>query len=514
MAAAEATLGTRTMRGMVWAYGSYAGGRVLVLISTVILARLLSPADFGLVALALTFMVFLDTVRDLGLGQALIVAPEEDLRERAQTVFGWSLLLGAALSLATAALAPAAGAFFGASGLTPLLAVLGLNFVVRSLGTTHYELARRALDFRSRTIAETADVTIRGTLGIALALLGFGAWSLVLAYLVGSVGFVVAIWLRVRFRPVWRLTRDHLRELVTFGGTLTLVDIGQAFAHEIDYLFIGRVLGVASLGIYSIGFRLPELLIVNLAIVAGNVLFPAYSMLDRERLREAFLTSLRYTALLVGPMAVGLALLAKPVVLVLFGAKWSGAVPVMQILAAYAVVVTLNVPAGTVYKVTGRAWILVAFTVPYIATLFGALLIFTPSGIVAVAGVMAGLQGAFAVAGWTVACRVLDVEPRRILAALAGPAAAVATMAAALGLVVVLVDGNAATLACGIVVAALAYGVGVGLFARDAVLAVLGALPSRTERRSAPAASHAGVERRARTGAATLARKRNRSSTR
>lgn len=462
------TLGTRTLRGMFWAYGSYVGGRVLILISTVILARLLTPADFGLVALALTFMVFLDTVKDLGLGQALVIAPDDELEQQAQTVFGWSLVIGVALTLATAVISPLAGAFFHNSALTPLIAVLGLNFVLRSLGATHYALARRALDFRSRTFAESADVLLRGSAGIVLALLGFGAWSLVLGYLLGTIAMVVTIWLRVAFRPVPRLARTHLRQLLTFGGTLTLVDIGQAFAHELDYLFIGRILGVAPLGLYTIGFRLPELLIINLAIVAGNVLFPAYSLMDPARLREAFLMSLRYTAMLVLPLAVGLGLLARPVILVLFGDQWEPAIPVMQILAIYAVVVTLNVPAGTVYKVTGRAWILVAFTIPYVLTLFASLMVFTADGIVAVAAVMAGLQAAFAVMGWTVASRVLEVSPARIVQALAGPAVAAGCLALALVAVVELLSSPLATLAVGIVVGALVYGAGVLVFAGEA----------------------------------------------
>ncbi len=93
-------VGRRTVLGMAWAYGSYVGGRGLVLVSTVILARVLTPSDFGVVALALTFMVFLDTVKDLGLGQALIVAPAQELRAWAQTAFGWSIVLGLALTIA------------------------------------------------------------------------------------------------------------------------------------------------------------------------------------------------------------------------------------------------------------------------------------------------------------------------------------------------------------------------------------------------------------------------------
>jgi PST family polysaccharide transporter len=462
-------LAARTVSGMFWAYGSYVGGRLLVLVSTVVLARVLVPADFGVVALALTFMVFLDTVKDLGLGQALIVVPDDRLSSATQTAFCWSLLLGMVLSAATALVAPVAAGFFGEPQLQALLAVLGLNFLLRSFGATHLALARRSLDFRSRTMSETCDVLVRGIVSISLAVAGLGAWSLVLGYLAGTAAAVVMIWLRVPWRPARRVSTDHLREMLSFGGLLTLVDVGQAFAHEIDYLFIGRVLGAAPLGLYSIAFRLPELLIINLSIVAGTVLFPAYAKLDRARLSDAFLLSLRYTAIVVLPMAIGLGLLARPVVLTLFGDQWEAAIPVMQVLCAYAVVVTMNIPAGTVYKVTGRAWILIAFTVPYVVCLAAALTFLTPHGIVAVAGAMAGLQALFAIAGWTVATRILDVRPMIVARTLAGPTGAAATMAIPLLIVDQVVGDPLVALLLGMLLGGAAYGLGLRLFALDAL---------------------------------------------
>lgn len=461
-------IAARTVRGMIWAYGSYVGGRLLVLISTVILARVLIPADFGVVALALTFMVFLDTVRDLGLGQALIVVPDRRLAAAAQTAFWGSIAIGAILTSITALISPLAASFFHEPLLRGLLALLGLNFLLRSFGATHLALARRSLDFRSRTISETSDVLVRGAVSISLALSGAGAWSLVFGYLAGTTAAVTAIWCCVKWRPKLRPSTRYLRGMLTFGGMLTFVDIGQAFAHEIDYLFIGRVLGAAPLGEYSIAFRLPELLIINLSIVAGMVLFPAYAKVAPERLAGAFLVSLRYTALLVFPVAVALALLARPVVLTLFGPKWESAIEVMQVLCAYAVVVTMNVPAGTIYKVTNRAWILIAFTVPYIVVLGIALAVFTPRGILAVALTMAGLQGLFAIAGWAVATRILGVSVGRVGATLAGPIATALTLVLPLVAVTQLISTPALALIAGLPVAAVSYLIGIRLFVPDA----------------------------------------------
>lgn len=479
---ATSGLAARTVRGMFWAYGSYVAGRLLVLISTVILARLLIPADFGVVALALTFMVFMDTVRDLGLGQALIVVPDSRLKAAAQTAFWGSVAIGAILSAATGLIAPLAAGFFDEPQLRGLLAVLGLNFLLRSLGATHLALARRALDFRSRTISETSDAFTRGVVAVTLALAGAGAWSLVLGYLAGTMAALVAIWWRVRWRPRLPPSTAHLREMLAFGGLLTFVDIGQAFAHEIDYLFIGRVLGAAPLGQYTIAFRLPELLIVNLSIVAGVVLFPAYAKLDRDRLADAFLVSLRYTAVLVLPVAVGLGLLASPIVLTLFGSQWEPAIPVMQVLCIYAVVVTMNVPAGTVYKVTGRAWILIAFTVPYVVMLAAVLAVLTPHGILAVAGTMAGMQALFSVGGWYVATRILVVTPATIARTLAGPAAAAATMVAPLLLVETVIGTPVIVLLLGVPLAGGAYLLGLHVFAPDVAKRLRGVVASRAPR--------------------------------
>ncbi|HWG07941.1 MAG TPA: lipopolysaccharide biosynthesis protein [Solirubrobacteraceae bacterium] len=425
-------VGTRTVRGMAWAYGAYVGGRVLVLISTAILARLLTPRDFGVVALALVFTVFFEAIKDLGLSQALIVASPEEEADRAQTVFSWSVVIGIGLTLLTAALSPAIAGFFHQSQLKALLPVLGLNFILRGLGTTHYTLARKHLNYRVRTVSEICEVTVRGIVGIALALSGAGAWSLVLGFVAGVAASTIALWLQVPFRPRAELSRRHLGDLLRFGGVLTIVDIGAVIFYNLDYLFIGRVLGAASLGLYTIGFRIPELAILNVAHVAGDVLFPAYSAIDRDRLREGYLTSLRYLAMLTVPLAVGLILLARPVILVVFGHQWVDSIPVTRAIAAYTLFATLAIPPGTILKVTRRAWLMVIFSVPVTVVLAVLLVIFTPEGILAVALATTALQATIAPMQATVVSRQLGMRLWESVRVLIPTVLAAAAMAAAL----------------------------------------------------------------------------------
>ncbi len=208
----DQSLGTRTIHGMLWAYGAYVGGRAIVLVSTAILARLLTPADFGVVALALVFMTFMETVQDFGLTQALVVASPEEESARAQTTFMWTVAIGAALAIVASACGPLVAQFFAQPMLRAIIPVLGLSFFLESVGATHDSLARKHLDYRTRAIAQGANVLTRGTTGVVLALAGFGAWSLVLGYLVGTIARTVTLWILVSFRPKLRFTRGHLEQ--------------------------------------------------------------------------------------------------------------------------------------------------------------------------------------------------------------------------------------------------------------------------------------------------------------
>jgi O-antigen/teichoic acid export membrane protein len=428
------SLGTRTLRGMLWAYGSYVGGRALVLVSTAILARLLDPEDFGLVALALVFTALLESVADLGVGQALVVSTgdAEEERGRADTAFAISVVLGALLTLLVVAIAPLAALAFDEPELTGLLAALGTNFLLRGLGSTHYALAQKRLDFRARTVAEMADVVVRGLAGIVLALEGAGAWSLVLGYLIGTATLTLTLWILIPWRPRLRPQRKFVRGLVTFGGTLSAVSVIGAVIGNVDYIFIGRVLGPALLGLYTLGFRLPELIVVNLAIVAGQVLFPAFAAVDREALGHAFLVSLRYTLMVAVPAAAVLVALAEPLTLAAFGAQWRDSIAPMQVLTVYALAVAIGIPAGTAYKAVGRADVLLKLAVPRGILVIASIAVFVDRGIAAVAACQAAVAALFGAIGIWLAARLLAVGWRRIWATSWPVLAAVVPMLAAM----------------------------------------------------------------------------------
>ncbi|UJA19986.1 lipopolysaccharide biosynthesis protein [Thermoleophilia bacterium SCSIO 60948] len=457
MSESAAGIGGRTLRGMAWAYGSYAGGRLLVLVSTAVLARLLAPEEFGLVALALTFIGLLDLAVDFGLGPALVIAPDEDLDRRADTVFISTVTIGAVLTVVIAAMGPFLADFFSEPELVGIAAALGGNFLLRSLGTTHYALAQRRLDFKGRTIAEFADVIVRATAGIVLALLGFGAWSLVIGYLLGTLALVIAIWVVVEWRPRPRFSGDMLRGMIGFGGAITGLNLTAAVISNVDYMFIGKLLGSAALGLYTLAFRLPELIVLNISNVAGQVLFPAMSAVAPADRGPVFMTTFRYTALITIPVAVGLVLLAEPFVIALFGSQWADSVVVMQILSIYALTIALGTPGGQMLKATGRASILFGLALVRLAVIVGLLIAFADLGIEVVAACQAAVAGAAELVSLLIATRMLDVRAREWLGALVVPVTASVVMAIPVGAAALLIDSPWLALLAGGVAGAAAF---------------------------------------------------------
>jgi PST family polysaccharide transporter len=414
-----AGIGAKTLRGMFWAYSSYVGSRLLSLISIAILARLLVPHDFGLVALALTFIAFIDLIQGLGISEALVIGESKDLDERAETAFAINLGSGVVLAGVTAAIAPAAAAFFHQPRLVAIMPVLGANFILIGLGTTHIGLALKSIDFRSRTIAELADALVRGTISVILAIAGAGVWSLVIGYLVGTIAWDVAIWRLVSWRPSFRPQMRHVRGLLRFGGSLTGVALMAAFMAEFDNIVIGRVLGLTQLGFYSIATRLPMLLILNLAVVAGRVLFPAFASLrERGEMERGVLMSLRYTAIVTLPLALFMVILAKPLTLALFGDRWRPAIGAMQVLSLWAFMTTMGMIWGNLFKACARPDIIFKLAVPQAVALIVGSIVFVHQGIVAVSWVQAAIAIAAQVSVIIIAQRLFGLTVGSVLTAL------------------------------------------------------------------------------------------------
>jgi O-antigen/teichoic acid export membrane protein len=412
------TLARSTARAAVWALMATIGVRVIAMLSLVVLTRLLSPRDFGLLAFALVYITFVETLGDLGSGMALIYWP--DRRDEAANVsFFTSQIAGAAWFVATLAAAPFIADFFNAPEGAPILRALAFYFPIRYLGTTHDALAQKSLQFRSRTMAELGMGAVKAGVSITGAFAGLGAWSLVWGQLSGVAVWTILLWLLVDWRPSRRLSRDLFRPMLSYGRGIVIVNIVAAVTHHADTAVVGRMLGPAALGIYQIAYKVPEMSIAVLMWVVSRVAFPAFSHVRSEKgdLAVPYLASLRYVTAMTIPAAVGLVLVAEPLVLTLFGAKWSAAVPVLRWIALFMAIRSFGTSAGDVMKATGRSHLLATLGVIRAVVLVPALIVAGRYGISEVAITVTAVALLGTAANVTIVNRLLKVGIRDMFVA-------------------------------------------------------------------------------------------------
>lgn len=376
----------KTARGIFWNYLSFGLGKGLIFLTLMILARLLTPEEFGLVALATLAISYLSVLKDFGLGAALIQR-RQDIEEAANTVFTMNLIVGGLLTLATVAVAPAVAAYFDEPLVTPVLRWLGLTFALNAIGAVHIVRLQRELEFGRKLIPDLGRSAVKGLVSVGLALSGYGVWSLVIGQLAGVLTAVILAWVVFPWRPRLRIKLGLARRLLKFGLSLMGLDGIHAVESNFDYLIVGRLFSNTALGIYTMAYRLPELLgLTTLWIIAG-ALFPAFSSLqDRPALlRQSFLATLKYVELLMVPIAVGLFLVADPLVRVAFGRQWLEAIPVVRVLALFVLVISIGFNAGDIYKALGRPDILIKIGLLNLSLLLPALWIGAQFGLVGVA---------------------------------------------------------------------------------------------------------------------------------
>lgn len=362
-----------TVKGTFWRYISHLSGKTVVVVTTIILARLLSKEDFGIAGYAIVAIGFLDVLSDLGIGVAIIYFPDD--HKRWNTAFWLNLVVGAGLYLITYSVAPFIATFFHDSRAIDVIRVLGLTFPISAVSNIHDALLQKQIAFGRKLIPDFFRSLTKGVISIALAVLGFGPWSLIYGQLVGTAISVISYWWIHKFRPTFEIEKSYIRPLLSYGMGIVMVNALGVAILNVDYLFVGRYLGPIALGVYTLSFRVPELLVKEFCTALGQVLFPVYSKMKENKavLTEGILATMRYVTMVTFPLSIGLALVARPFVYTVFSAKWADAIPVIPAISIYTLIRSLTFNIGDVYKVQGRLRMLNKISIAQLSLLLPAL---------------------------------------------------------------------------------------------------------------------------------------------
>ncbi len=424
------SVGSKTARAAIWAFLSTAGSKGVTLIGLALLARLLAPNEFGLLAFAMVYITYAEAIGDLGTGTALVYWPDRR-EEAAQATFIINTVAGIGWCLVTLAIAPWVAEFFNAKDGTPIIQVIAFSFIIKFLGNTHDALLQKDLRFRARMVPDLSMAVVKAVLALILAWMGYGAWSLIWAHLAGLATRTVLVWIATPWRPNLTFPRDLFKPMLTYGRGIITVNVLGAVGANADMAIVGHFLGTTQLGLYQFATKVPETTTVILLWVLSRVLFPAFAKMHGEgvSLRRPYLLSSRYITALTMPTAVGTMLLSRQIVLVFFGPAWLPAAPMLVALAAYSGLRCLTTNAGDILKATGRANILARLAYLKTGLTLPAMLIAAQYSATAIAGALAGVTAFNALITLYVASRVVDVRLRQIAAAFFPGTASAAVMA-------------------------------------------------------------------------------------
>ncbi|HEU4562158.1 MAG TPA: lipopolysaccharide biosynthesis protein [Longimicrobium sp.] len=334
-AAAPAALGAHAARGVRWSYLSALANVVLQIGLASVMARLVGPQAYGLVAVGTVALRFASYFSDLGIGSALVQKRELE-RAEIRAAFASSLGVGALMYALTFLAAPLAAAFFRMPDLTAVLRVLGLTVLVGAVGSTAQNLLRREMRFRALAVIDLVSFAVGyGVVGIGLALRGAGVWALVGSALTQAVLGRVLCFAAVRHPLALSFRWSTVRPLYAFGSRVSLLGLMEFVGVNLDTLVIGRWAGPVALGFYNRGNMLAALPMMQFTDAVARVLLPTFGRLqdERERLRGGYLVSIALIASVVIPLACGLAAASRELVLVVLGPSWIVAAGVMPFLA-------------------------------------------------------------------------------------------------------------------------------------------------------------------------------------
>lgn len=342
--------------GTAWLLVQQVLTRTINFFSGIVIARLLTPLDFGLMNLATTFSNLVMAVGNIGVGHFLVYQREEK-QEYLTAGFWLGMTASLGLFLIQVIVAPLVAAFYGTPIVAPVMIVLGITFfLIAPLGGIHQAVLQKRMEYR-RLIIPQIVMTLVGTgLTIFLAALGWGVWSLALPGLVAFPLGVAVTWMMCDFRPSFQLHRQYWGEIFRYGRNVLGSELVTFVNNNADYILIGKLLGATRLGFYSFAYAQSMMIVALMMGVFSQVVFPIFARLQnhQEELRAAYFRFLRRAAAVMIPLALLQMIVAEEFIGFLYSEKWTDAITPFRFLLLYAVGRSLALGAMELLNAVGR----------------------------------------------------------------------------------------------------------------------------------------------------------------
>jgi O-antigen/teichoic acid export membrane protein len=341
-------------RGVFWVAVSQAGNKAIAFIVQIILARILLPEDFGLVAIAYLALDSLQLFSEFGFTSALIYRKGR-IKEASWNAFYLVLLGGLLTTVVGIVAAPTIAWFFKDPRVTPLLRVLSATMLLSAFGQVPLTLLAREMDFKKRLIPMVVPSMGNGIVSVICALSGLGVWSLVAGRITHSLLTSILAYAVTDWRPKWELDRNLIREMFEYGKHIVGSQLLVFGITNVDDTFVGRILDTSALGAYGLAYTFSNLPATQITRIVGQVMFPAFSRIqdDAVAMKRIFLETMEYIALLSIPISVGTIVFAGDFVYNVYGEKWAAAIVPLQWLGIYGLIRSIAANMGNIFKASG-----------------------------------------------------------------------------------------------------------------------------------------------------------------
>ena len=322
---------TKTLSNLIWRYAERCGAQGIQFIVQIVLARLLTPSDYGLVGLITVFITIAQVFAQSGLGQALVQRKNADNTDFS-TVFYYSIAFSIVLYIILFFCAPFIADFYDAPQLTAVVRVLGFVVVIGAVNSVQQAYVQKTMQFKRFFLATLIGTLISAVVGIAMAYMGYGVWALVGQQLSNQIVNTIVLWFTVGWRPQRKFSFKSMKELFSYGWKLLCSSLLDTGYNNMYSLVIGKFYSSADLGYYNRGKQFPMLIIQNINTAIDSVLFPVLSEAqnEKERLKAMTRRAIMTSTFLIFPAMAGLAAVAKSLTIILLTDKWIPAVPFIQ----------------------------------------------------------------------------------------------------------------------------------------------------------------------------------------
>ena len=349
-------LKSKTLHALFWSFFERIGQQGIQFIIGIILARLLLPEQFGLIAMLTIFMAIAQSFINSGFGQALIQKQDATHIDEC-SIFYFNILVGFLAAGLLCLTAPWIADFYNQPLLVPLTYALSLNMIINAFGLVQTTLLTKCIDFKTQLKVSVIATVISGTIGVTMAFNGFGVWSLVAQSLGSNLFRTILLWFFNTWRPSLAFSFVSLRGMFAFGSRLLASGLLDTVFRNIYLVVIGKLFPLADLGFYSHALRFQQLPVTSISGIVSRVTFPVFSSVqdDKPRLKRGVRKALTMLVMINFPMMVGLAIVAKPLVLVLLTEKWAPCIPYLQLLCVVGMLYPLQVINLNVLTAQGRS---------------------------------------------------------------------------------------------------------------------------------------------------------------